>query len=112
MASQDNWRWCKRCDGLFYGGNPPQVCPSGGAHDASGSPNYTLFYGEGRGQQEWRWCGLCGGLFYGPGQGASACPAGGTHQGVAGGASYGILSAVANDQRQRNWRWCNKCQGM
>jgi len=33
MASQDNWRFCTRCYGLFWYGYPTfGVCPSGGAH--------------------------------------------------------------------------------
>jgi hypothetical protein len=41
--TQDGWRWCHKCEGLFYG--PRQalsVCPAGGAHDGSLSGNYSL----------------------------------------------------------------------
>lgn len=40
---QTNWRWCNKCQGLAYGGNPsPGACPRDGVHDHSGSFDYTL----------------------------------------------------------------------
>ncbi|MFN2587213.1 MAG: hypothetical protein ABR613_03700 [Actinomycetota bacterium] len=39
--SQDLWRWCKRCDALFYAG-AASMCPQGGPHDASESGHYSL----------------------------------------------------------------------
>ena len=40
---QGNWRWCSRCQGLFFAGNPRSgTCPVGGGHDGSGSKNYFL----------------------------------------------------------------------
>jgi hypothetical protein len=45
-SSQGNWRWCNRCQGLFYGGNVAgSRCPAGGAHtppNQSGSADYIL----------------------------------------------------------------------
>ena len=29
---QDGWRWCSKCQGLFFGDNPGSKCPAGGAH--------------------------------------------------------------------------------
>lgn len=40
---QDQWRYCFKCQGLFYG--PSQAaskCPAGGTHDGSKSGNYVL----------------------------------------------------------------------
>jgi len=42
--SQSNWRWCNKCQGLFFGGNPNPKCPAGGAHDKTGSGNYSLIH--------------------------------------------------------------------
>jgi hypothetical protein len=48
-ASQPNWRFCRRCLGLFwFGATGNGVCPAGGEHDASGSWNYSLPYSEDR----------------------------------------------------------------
>ena len=44
----DNWRWCNKCEGLFYGGHATHgVCPApakGGSreHNPDGSANYRL----------------------------------------------------------------------
>jgi len=45
-GQQSNWRWCNKCQGLFYGGNVASSrCPTGGAHttpNQSGSADYIL----------------------------------------------------------------------
>ena len=42
-GAQANWRWCRKCQGLTFGGNPaPGPCPAGGQHDHSGSGDYLL----------------------------------------------------------------------
>ena len=62
--SQDNWRWCTKCQGLTFAGNPqPGSCPAGGTHDHKGSGNYKLLKDLARplgdigisGQDNWRW---------------------------------------------------------
>jgi hypothetical protein len=81
--AQENWNWCGKCQGMFYG--PEQsasVCPAGGNHDGSGSYNYVLLYGGYWGsqfQEDWAYCDKCRGLFYGSNQSSSVCPAGGQH---------------------------------
>jgi len=42
-ASQSNWRWCHKCQGLFFAGNATTgKCPAGGGHQNVGSGNYSL----------------------------------------------------------------------
>ncbi|MDX3190457.1 hypothetical protein PV458_18780 [Streptomyces sp. MN03-5084-2B] len=43
-GGQTDWRFCHRCNGLFFAGNGIAAthCPSGGAHDGSQSGNYVL----------------------------------------------------------------------
>jgi hypothetical protein len=117
---QSDWRWCNKCQGLFYG---PAVatsrCPAGGAHAApaqSGSANYSLLMGPGGAsrQSEWRWCNKCQGLFYGPHVGNSKCPAGDAHAAPAqsGSANYSLPHGAGDPSSQSDWRWCNKCQGL
>ena len=50
---QPDWRWCRKCDGLAYDGQP-SVCPAGGAHDHTGSGAYALAdeHARGRGPAE------------------------------------------------------------
>ena len=90
--SQSNWRWCHKCQGLFFGGNPGPVCPAGGTHDKTGSGNYSLLHNAAvaAGQQaNWRWCKKCQGLFFG-GNPGPVCPAGGTHD-KTGSGNYSLI---------------------
>jgi hypothetical protein len=81
---QTEWRYCDKCQGLFYGpGQPNSVCPTGGRHAApSNSYNYGLPLLIGTrypGLQEgWYYCSKCQGLFsiLTP---SSRCPAGHEH---------------------------------
>jgi hypothetical protein len=92
---QVGWRWCRKCQGLFWGGAQAEsVCPAGGLHViTSGTDVYDAPYGQAEffqqdetdyflfpGQSGWEYCGLCRGLFYGNGLDfAGICPAGGNH---------------------------------
>ncbi|MGW6425522.1 hypothetical protein ACWF82_22870, partial [Nocardia sp. NPDC055053] len=70
-----------KCQGLFFGGRPNPKCPAGGAHDKTGSGNYSLWHNAGGSpsqQSDWRWCNKCQGLFFG-GRPNPKCPAGGAH---------------------------------
>jgi len=86
MAVQNDWRWCHKCEGLFYARGRAFTgrCAAGGAHENVNSGDYSLFYdvpGLG-GQNEWRWCQKCEALFYSRGAGSTGvCPAGGAHEG-------------------------------
>ena len=108
---QSNWRWCRKCQGMFFGGNPGSVCPAGGAHDQTASGNYSLVQNTSaaHGQANWRWCNKCQGLFFG-GNPGSRCPAGGAHVQV----GSGIYRLVQNVPLvlQDRWRWCRTCQGL
>lgn len=43
--AQGGWRFCKKCFGMFYSGNPDQGhCPAGGKHDNSKSGPYMLHF--------------------------------------------------------------------
>jgi hypothetical protein len=112
VSLQANWRWCRKCQGLFFGGNPGSQCPVAGAHDPTGSGDYHLAGNivAAPGQQaNWRWCRKCQGLFFG-GNPGSQCPVGGTHD-SAGSGNYVLLHKPA-PSHQTNWRWCQKCEGL
>lgn len=86
---QDNWSWCNKCQGLYWGlGVHESSCPAGDRHAApadSGSWNYSLPHNAAPSpamQPDWRWCDKCQGLFFGGGQATSKCPTGGTHAAV------------------------------
>ena len=119
---QSDWRWCNRCQGLFYGGGTAQSrCPTGGTHtpmEQSGSFDYILPVGTPitqSSQPDWRWCNQCQGLFYGPNVGSSSCPTGGTHTPAAQSGSWDYVlpfGAAGTTFSQPDWRWCNRCQGL
>jgi hypothetical protein len=118
---QAGWRWCSKCQGLFYGPFSGSICPAGGNHVNVGSYDYELRHNnfqlaEPTGtQQGWRWCSKCQGLSYGPQQGGSICPAGGTHVSTN---SFNYVLDIGGDGTvpppgvQGGWRWCSKCRGL
>jgi Matrixin len=112
--SQPEWRWCHRCQGLFFGGNAGPKCPAGGAHEKVGSGNYQLAHNltpTPGWQNDWRWCRKCQGMFFG-GNPGSRCPTGGAHDKVGSG-NYSLLNnAPSTSGQQPNWRWCRNCQGL
>jgi hypothetical protein len=122
LPTQRDWRWCDKCQGLYFdGGWAGSCCPAGDTHRAanqSHSGNYSLPMDADVAadrQSGWRWCNRCQGLFYGPAITSSRCPAGGTHAapGQSGSSDYSPFHNVAPDpDRQSDWRWCDKCQGM
>jgi peptidoglycan hydrolase-like protein with peptidoglycan-binding domain len=109
---QSNWRWCSKCGGLHFGGNPPRPCPAGGNHIKAGSGNYSLAHNSPAavGQSNWRWCSKCAGLHFG-GNPPRPCPAGGNHI-KAGSGNYTLAHNNAAALGQSNWRWCSKCAGL
>src|ERR1700730_4040602 len=77
---QHGWRWCRKCEGLWFAGGGSQgVCPAvvdpvsgilfndpdGGKHVQIGSGDYSLVDSEpgGPGEAGWRWCHNCQGLW-------------------------------------------------
>jgi hypothetical protein len=114
LAGQSNWRWCRKCQGLAFGGHPASVCPKGGAHDLSQSGDYVLkanMAAQPGHQSNWRWCNRCQGLAFGGQPTPGACPAGGRHN-HGGSGDYLLPINDANAEGQPNWRWCRKCQGL
>jgi hypothetical protein len=113
-GTQGNWRWCRKCQGMFFPGNGTTgKCPAGGGHDQSISWQYYLNYEPtydetSSYQRNWRWCGKCQGLFYAGNGTTGKCPAGGGHyQSVS--VDY-VLDTLPGGQG--NWRWCGNCQGL
>jgi hypothetical protein len=116
VPRQEEWRYCSKCNGLYFGGVPSSgpaggVCPSGGTHNPNVSGNYILSIGaDAVGQSGWKWCRQCQGLFFGDNPG-SRCPVGGPHVSTGSG-TYVLASHAPGQSGQDNWRWCNKCQGL
>src|SRR5215831_5098077 len=79
-GDQPLWRWCNKCEGLWYAGNGTSgVCPAGGGHDDTGSGDYSLNKDGGDGQANWRWCHFCQGLWFSANATGGVCPANGSN---------------------------------
>ena len=109
---QANWRWCNKCQGLFFAGNPnqePALRKEDTTSAEAGITPYSLRVRglEGRliggGATSVRVCSLRGNPTSG------ACPAEGGHN-FGGSGNYRLQFAPTAGQI--NWRWCNKCQGL
>jgi hypothetical protein len=110
-AQQYGWRWCNRCQCLFYGDNHTSGwCVVGGGHNWEGSGNYTPHYDYYAGQSKWRWCYRCQSMWYGgDGNNRGHCPASDRHSSDGSG-NYSIeYDDHYDNHEQPGWRWCNKC---
>jgi hypothetical protein len=116
VLRQDGWRWCQKCQGLFFGGiqkiGSKSVCPfDHQPHSFLRSGNYILncqSIGPAS-QKGWRWCPKCQGLFFSL-SGASKCPADGEMHSDAGGGYF--LADASVPHGQKDWAFCNKCKGL
>ena len=67
---QGNWRWCHKCEGLYFASHATAgKCAGGGVHEKTKSGSYRLLdfsanFSKAGGQGNWRWCHKCEGLFY------------------------------------------------
>jgi hypothetical protein len=114
-AGQDNWRWCSKCEGLWFAGHATHgVCPADGkAHILDGSGNYVLLSSTdptASGQGNWRWCYKCEGLWYAGHATHGVCPADTDEHSLRGSGDYELSFNLANGQD--NWRWCHKCEAL
>jgi hypothetical protein len=115
LKFQDKWRWCQKCQGLFFSPNVGQSkCPAGGEHDGSRGGHYLLACNDpnAAGQDKWRRCQKCQGLFFAPNVGEkSKCPAGEEHD-RSGSGNYTVIHKDPTPPGQANWQRCKKCQGL
>lgn len=116
--SQAGWRWCKKCEGLWFsvGGDERKgKCPAGENHDTADSGSYVVIQNDENvpGQQGWRWCKKCEGLWFAGGgdERKGKCPAGKHHDATDSG-NYVLVLNDENAQGQNEWRWCKKCEGL
>jgi hypothetical protein len=113
-ATQDSWRFCNKCHGLFFNGYPNKGrCPAGGGHVAQGY-NFVLPYAVSESPQAqgaWRFCAKCQIMFFDGYPQKGVCPGGGGH------AAAGYVFVLPHDVRvsglnQGAWRFCNRCDAM
>jgi hypothetical protein len=124
---QPEWRWCNKCECLFFAGTPGQrgLCAGGGSHagpEVTGSSNYQSIIGldpswptaRPETQFGWSWCNRCMTMAYAS-NGPGWCPGSGRHD-HRGSAIYRVPSPGFDFEGfsglQPGWRWCNKCQAL
>jgi hypothetical protein len=56
---QNNWRWCHKCEGMYFGGHVTRVCAAGGFHDHTGSGCKMIFNAGIVRSVNWHWCHKC-----------------------------------------------------
>ncbi len=114
-SHQFGWRWCAKCQGLWYGGHASSLCAAGGGHTKANSGLYSLAHnaGDAPGQSNWRWCSRCQGLWWAGNPGnPGRCVGTGSGHSKAGSGNYTLPHNDAKARGQKNWRWCSKCSGL
>ena len=124
-----NWRFCGKCNQLFYWDNDPNPdhrghCPGGGAHEAIGltfvlhhdRPGDPPFQEDPHNQPKWRKCAKCLTLFW-DGDAAGfrgICRADGLPHDAQDSSFTYILrhDESADAYRQPDWRFCGKCAAL
>jgi len=113
---QHRWRWCDKCQGIWFPDGNASVCPADGKAHNLGTGDYSIGVNPPDVQANWRKCSRCQSIYY-AGNGAGACAAGpGGHDPGASG-SYLMISAVSPANTVGNaqtgwlggWRYCKKC---
>jgi Flp pilus assembly pilin Flp len=114
MPEQQEWRFCHKCQVIFFDGSPNKgVCAGGGAHESAGF-DFVLPHGvpeTATAQRAWRFCVKCGAMFFDGSPNKGTCPAGGPH------AAAGFEFVLPHDvpetaTAQRAWRFCVRCGAM
>jgi hypothetical protein len=112
---QDNWRWCHKCQGLYFAGNLSQgACPAGDTHENRGSGDYNLVQKptSATGQDNWRFCRKCQGLHFAGNPSQGVCPFDGQAHVSDDSGNYVLVQNDRVADWQNNWRFCRKCQGL
>ena len=114
---QQTWRWCRKCEGLFFPPPEQSACPAGGFHDPYGSWIYYLVPDAPPApnqQHNWRYCVRCRGLYYAGNitQGECPAPGGGAHDHTTS-ANYSLIHDLRQVGRQQEgWSRCTRCEGL
>ena len=73
---QHHWRWCNKCQGIWYQDLGVSVCPADGkAHSLSGSGDYSIEVNPQDMQKNWHKCVRCQSIFLAA-NGPGVCPGG------------------------------------
>jgi hypothetical protein len=114
MSQQADWRFCQKCQALFFDGFPDKGhCIAGGGHLSQGF-NFNLPYDiaeSASAQAAWRFCSKCYEMYYGGLPDNGHCSGGGGH--TAQGFNFTLPHDIAeNANAQSAWRFCQACHAM
>ncbi len=119
--TQTDWRYCSKCQSLFFNGYPQKgICSAGGQHSAAGY-NFVLPHdaqGNDKAQTDWRFCGKCYDMFFdGYPTNKGICTAGERHETFGEHEAIGYSFVLPHDVQgtstaQASWRFCSKCNMM
>ena len=115
-VTQSQWRYCDKCEALFYNGFPTKGnCPAGGGHNAQGYdfdlPHGNQLLENAKAQTKWGYCGKCFSMVYDGFPDKGKCSAGGGH--ATQGFKFRLPHDIAGDgKNQTEWRYCQKCHVM
>ena len=126
MSTQSQWRWCRECAVLHFGGRftargdalVTGACAGSpdGRHSVAGSGQYTLVSNDDRapGQPGWQWCRHCEGLFsLGAPPNLSGClGATDRRHDPSASARYTLVHGEEFAVGQSDWHWCNLCRAL
>jgi len=117
------FRFCHKCQSLFYegrheaAGTPKGLCPADGSHEAMGYQFEIPVHGipSSTAQGDWRSCKTCWAMFYDGYDQKGACPGG--SRGHVRETRFRHNFELAHDvpgtaTSQTQWRFCNKCHVM
>ncbi|MEP6501997.1 MAG: hypothetical protein ABJD97_01600 [Betaproteobacteria bacterium] len=112
--NQKRWRFCVKCEGLFFDGYQAKGrCAAGGPHQAAGFM-FVLAHGLAETvntQGAWRFCHKCQGMFFDGTPDKGRCAAGGCHQPA--GHEFILRHDVAETSNDQGaWRFCDRCRGL
>lgn len=108
------WRFCNKCQVMFYTDADSNSCAAGGTHVPQGYQFRLPFDAPETStvQRNWRSCNKCQAMFFNGYQKKGSCPAGGGH--VADNTFRYSLphDVLGTPTAQTDWRFCNKCHSM
>ncbi|CCH78490.1 hypothetical protein BN12_30016 [Nostocoides japonicum T1-X7] len=116
MAEQPDWRFCVKCQVLFYDGyNDKGHCPADDGEHARAGYHFVLPHDVPEAptsQAAWRFCDKCFVLFFDGYEDKKTCPVGDRQHRAAG--FQFVLPHDVNGEwdSQTEWRFCIKCQAL
>ncbi len=111
---RSGWRFCNKCQVMFYTDAESNSCAAGKTHVPQGY-KFRLPFDipeTSTAQKNWRSCNKCQAMFFNGYRGKGRCPAGKDH--IADNTFRYVLThdIAETPTAQKDWRFCSKCYAM